>query len=284
MSYDRIIRAGLLQSERYLSLPTDTHRCAFFHLALSADDFGNVEGGARRLQHFVLHGLQVRNEADVIRVMSELADVDLVRRYEVDGKEFWHIPRFRNTRTYWKRHHPPSPWCDSTAYTGPYKGNPVVKKGKEPKINAKNEKSDSDLTQISFRPDSDLNPGVGVGVKGLGVDVDLVVDGSSVKKDSMAKTAVPFVAIKDLYNEKLPELPGVLEITPKRRRAMEKLWHGGILDTLEDWGAYFDRVRERDFLMGRVNPGKGHAKWRCDFNFLLDYETAIQIVEGKYRG
>jgi len=157
MPYDRILRHELLRSERFLKLPTDTHRLIFIALLTEADDFGNIEGGSSRMWRW-MHGFsQVKDEAGSIRLMSDLQDVDLARRYEVEGKEFWHIPRFRNSRRYTRRHHPQSPWCGTAVSTMERKNKNLTPK------------SAADLRQICGRSAADLPRGVGVGV-GVGVN------------------------------------------------------------------------------------------------------------------
>ena len=116
---DRVIRDELLQSVRWLDLPSDTHRLIYENLILIADDYGNVEGGPRRLFRW-MHGFtQVKTEADAIKIMSDLQDADMVRRYEIKPElstelstEYWHLPRFKNSRWYWKRSYPQSPFSD----------------------------------------------------------------------------------------------------------------------------------------------------------------------------
>lgn len=109
---DRVIRDELLKSERWLDLPTDTHRVVYIGLLLLCDDYGNLEGGPRRLFRW-MHGFtQIKTEADSIKLMSDLQDHDMILRYEVEGKEYWHISRFKNSRWYWKRSYPQSPYSD----------------------------------------------------------------------------------------------------------------------------------------------------------------------------
>lgn len=117
--YDRLVRAELYKSDRWLDLPSDTHRLVFCGLIHECDDFGNLEGGARRMFRWMHTFAQVKTEADAMKIMSDLADVDLVRRYVVlrgDTEfEYWHLPRFKNSRRYTSRKHPRSPWCDVAA-------------------------------------------------------------------------------------------------------------------------------------------------------------------------
>lgn len=109
---DRVIRDELLRSERWLDLPTDSHRLVYAALILEADDYGNVEGGPRRLYRWMHNFTQIKTEADSIKLMSDLQDAEMVLRYEVENKEFWHLTRFRNSRQFWSRKHPQSPYED----------------------------------------------------------------------------------------------------------------------------------------------------------------------------
>lgn len=158
MPYNRLLRWEVFRSERFLSLPSDTHRVVFVALLTEADDFGNVEGGPRRLWRWMHCFAQVKLEQDAIRLMSELNDADLARRYEVDGKEFWHLPRFRNDRTWQTRLMPCSPWCNAEAPTG--KG----RFSNRSEFRTVRRKPDTDLTQDSHRAHGALTIGVGVGV------------------------------------------------------------------------------------------------------------------------
>lgn len=153
---DRVIRESLLDSERWLDLPSDTHRLAFVGLILQVDDFGNFEGGPRRIFRLLQQFTQVKGEPDAIKIMSDLHDADMARPYQHEGKDFWHLPRFQNKRTYWSRKCPPSPWCDANAKLGAFRNQELAKK------------SDADLKQNCDNPASSLTDGVGVGV-GVGV-------------------------------------------------------------------------------------------------------------------
>ena len=109
---DRVIRDEIMNSDRWLSLPTDTHRLVFNSLILIADDYGNVEGGPRRLYRWMHSFTQIKSEADSRKLLSDLQDAEMLLRYEVEGREYWHISRFKNSRWYWKRSYPQSPYPD----------------------------------------------------------------------------------------------------------------------------------------------------------------------------
>jgi hypothetical protein len=89
---DRIIRDEIRRSHRFVHLPSDTHRVLFYHLVLDADDFGNAEATTTALALIMARPV---SEELAASWLSTLADVDLVRLYEFDGKRYAHIPRFR---------------------------------------------------------------------------------------------------------------------------------------------------------------------------------------------
>ena len=104
---DRIIRDELIDSDRYSDLSTDTARLLFVHLLLLADDLGNVDAGDRFIRRRALPSAP--SELAVTKILSELADHDLIRLYQVDGKSYAHIPRFRQRLRSMKRGHPRPP-------------------------------------------------------------------------------------------------------------------------------------------------------------------------------
>jgi hypothetical protein len=96
---DRIIRDELLESPRFLSLKDNADRLAYIALLLSADDLGNFDGDLFRLVRLWRDfGIATRELA--AKTLSELTDADLVRVYQVDGKSYVHLPRFRQRLRY----------------------------------------------------------------------------------------------------------------------------------------------------------------------------------------
>jgi hypothetical protein len=84
-----MIRDGLLDSEAVLSLPVEA-RWLYVTILLSGDDVGLFEATPFRLARIA----DVRREhAD--RLLAMLVDADLVRLYEVAGKRYGFIPKFR---------------------------------------------------------------------------------------------------------------------------------------------------------------------------------------------
>lgn len=156
MAYDRIIRASLLESDRWIDLHTDTARLVYAPLLLlRADDFGNLEGGGV-LMRYIKQQTQLKLDQDVVKVMSELQDADLARRYEVLSKEYWHLPRFKNARRYTSRICPMSPWCNPEILSTVER----LRKG----IKDNTPKPAADMPQASGRTAANMLRGVGVGV------------------------------------------------------------------------------------------------------------------------
>lgn len=97
MMANRIVRDGVLDSERYLALAHDCERLLFLELLLLADDFALVPVGYTTLARKASSCLR-RNEDAVAAMLMALADRDLIRPYESEaGSRFAWIPRFRNT-------------------------------------------------------------------------------------------------------------------------------------------------------------------------------------------
>ena len=84
----RLIRDGLLESEKVLCLPVEA-RWLYLSILLGADDVGLFEATPFRLAR----------RADIRREHAEnlvqmLADCDLIRLYSVDGKAYGFVPKY----------------------------------------------------------------------------------------------------------------------------------------------------------------------------------------------
>lgn len=85
----RLIRDDMLESERVLGLPVEA-RWLYVTILLSADDVGLFEANSFKLSR---RADMRREQCD--QLLSMLADADLVRLYEAEGKRFGFIPKFR---------------------------------------------------------------------------------------------------------------------------------------------------------------------------------------------
>ena len=93
---DRILRASLFRSHRFLSLPDAACCIAYVACIADADDLGNFEAEPGQLR--LLWATADRPDlAAVERIAHELALTDLIRWYTdlSTGKRLGHIPRFR---------------------------------------------------------------------------------------------------------------------------------------------------------------------------------------------
>lgn len=86
---NRLIREGLMESEQVLSIPVEA-RWLFVIVILSADDLGLFEAA----EFALARRADVRREM-ASKLMQILADADLIRFYEVNGKRYGFIPKFR---------------------------------------------------------------------------------------------------------------------------------------------------------------------------------------------
>jgi hypothetical protein len=89
---NRVIREGLLDSERYLGLPVE-HQQFFVNLLLLADDLGCVSLGPLFLRRRCTLGDMSPERFS--NLLEALQNADLVRIYEVDSTRYGFIPRFR---------------------------------------------------------------------------------------------------------------------------------------------------------------------------------------------
>jgi len=92
---------------------------------------------------------------------------------------------------------------------------------------------------------------------------------------------IPYKAIINLYHEKLKDLPRVAKLTDKRKTQIRKLWKED-LETLDQWGHFFDWVAKSDFLMGRKEPINGRPLFRADIEWLTNQTNFTKIAEDKY--
>lgn len=164
---DRILRDEVWLSDRFLDLPTDACRLGFLRMVSEADDFGNLEGGLKRLFRLLSPCTQIKSETALAATLEALIEADLVRMYKVDGRELMHIPRTRPHRQYIVRKMPVSPW-DADIKLG--KTQRIESRGlaKDQQNQHQTEKRSNDVVTTSHAYSSDVAQGVGVGV-GVGV-------------------------------------------------------------------------------------------------------------------
>ena len=91
----RVIRDALLESDRWLGLAHPAERLAYMVLLLKADDLATADASDGQLVRLWREPCNLKGPEDAQRLLNALADADLVRIYEADGKRLVFIPRFR---------------------------------------------------------------------------------------------------------------------------------------------------------------------------------------------
>lgn len=99
----RLIRDEMLDSERVLALPVEA-RWLYVTILLSADDLGLFEATSFKLARRA----DIKREVGE-KLLSMLADSDLVRLYDVGDKRYGFIPRFRQRIQIKRLKHPAPP-------------------------------------------------------------------------------------------------------------------------------------------------------------------------------
>jgi hypothetical protein len=103
---DRIVRDELLTSERYWQCSPEA-RNLYLSIILSADDLARYTGSVFALRSRCMAGTV---SAEIVgKLKAELVAADLIRPYQVDGKDFLFIPRFRQRQRHVKRSRYPEP-------------------------------------------------------------------------------------------------------------------------------------------------------------------------------
>ena len=100
--------------------------------------------------------------------------------------------------------------------------------------------------------------------------------------------ACPTDEIVSMYHAKLPMLPRVEVVNDGRRRALSARWRQILTDPdiaksekpkeegVEWFAWYFDHAAKSPFLTGKAK------NWRADFDFLINPQKFVKVVEGHY--
>ena len=97
----------------------------------------------------------------------------------------------------------------------------------------------------------------------------------------------------DVYHNCLPELSKARLLTKARERLIKQRWNWILTSKKPDgerratnaqealvwFENYFNRVRDNDFLMGRVKQSNDHKNWKCDIDFLMEDRGLKHVIE-----
>lgn len=103
----------------------------------------------------------------------------------------------------------------------------------------------------------------------------------SLNTDSVEqKKSIPrceYKKIAEIYNEVLPELPSVVKWTETRRRHLKARWdENKEMQSMDSWRAFFEHIRNSEFLMGKVKD------FKADFDWIINASNFVKIYEGRY--
>lgn len=280
---NRLVREGLMESEAVLSLPVEG-RWLFVIILLSADDVGLFEA-----TEFKLARRADVNRELASKLMTLMVDADLIRLYDVGGKRFGFIPKFRQRVQIKTTKHPLPP-------RGIYSDDPDALN----KFNDLASKTSvgapvgSGCISDGQPPEAEVEAKVEGGVSGA----QNSSSSSPPRRRRKADDGVPpcpYDAIVAAYHEHLPELPGVrvMKADGKRARAIRELWNwvltsfrrdGARRATTAEQGVawisdYFARARSNDWIMGRTPRGAGHENWEADIDYLCSEAGMKRIIE-----
>lgn len=106
-------------------------------------------------------------------------------------------------------------------------------------------------------------------------------DGRFLTHEQLA--AVPLGMVVQCYHDELKGMPRVLHWdNPGYRLLVARVWYQDKRhQDARFWRWYFGRVRESEFLKGRV-PGRGGRTFQANFKFLVQLDTVIKVINGEY--
>lgn len=269
---NRLIREEMLESESVLSLPVEA-RWLYVTILLSADDVGLFEATSFKLAR----------RADINRDVGEkllcmLADVDLVRLYEVNGKRFGFIPKFRQRLQIQRTKHPHPPLAlmmdDDDASN---KFNHLASKTT---VGQQKTSVVEQVSTVGQPPEPEPEP-------------ELVKEANA----SLSGTAFPPCPqqeILKLYAKHLPHLPQPRVWEGARASHLRARWVQASKPSayspngykaretgLEWWDAFFGYIaNETKLAQGFETNGR---VWRPDLEWIVNPANFAKIIDGRYQ-
>lgn len=273
---NRIVRDSLLDSPRWHALSSDGVRLLFVELLLLADDYGLTPVYPLFLARRTASARRATDPA-ITKMVSELADADLIRVYQAKGQAYAYIPRFGN----WPR-------AKKTKWPMP----PDELGGREIKDLQQKRTAGAEQPQSDGRasaPETETETETGTGTENTH---------SSASGRGVRVPNCPHRKILALYREKLPTRPQPrpeLWEGSKGASALRERWDwllraergegeraGERYATTEAeglawFGRFFDAVAASDFLCGRAGTWGG-----ADLGWLVKKANFDKVVQGNY--
>lgn len=99
------------------------------------------------------------------------------------------------------------------------------------------------------------------------------------KRSTLPK--IDYDRIKHEWNLMINKLEGIkmprCESISKKREGYINVTSDKLFKSMSEWIRYFTRCSELDFL-----KGVGSTGWKADFEWVIKYDNALKVVEGKY--
>lgn len=231
--------------------------------------------------------------ADINRDMSGkllqlMADADLVRFYEVDGKRYGFIPKFRQRVQIKRTKHPLPPVGlmddDSDAINKINDLEPKTTVGHPlpnsfPSV-AQPSEPEPEVEEI---PNSGISPAALVKTQPVGSvvdDRDLLGDVDLSKK----KMQCPAETLKTVFNEECKMLPTITRLNDTRKKHLSARWEeldkelhfATVDDGVQAFREFFKKVQISRYLTGQKNG------FRASFDWLMKPDNFLKTREGNY--
>ena len=270
---NRLIRDEMLESESILSLPVEA-RWFYVTILLSADDVGLFEATSFKLAR----------RADIRREWGDklllvLADADLIRLYEVDGKRYGFIPKFRQ-RLQIKRSKYPLPPLSLIA-----DDQDAISKINDLGIKTTVVQQRSTVAQQKFTVAQPPEP-----------EPEPEPEDIKEAKASLSGTKFPpcpHGQVLELWKQRLPHLSQPRTWEGARQSALKGRWNQAAKKStwsdgystqeegLKWWDSFFTYIaNDTKLASGFETSGR---VWRPDLPWILNATNFAKIIDGKYQ-
>ena len=280
---NRLVRDEMLESEAILSLPIEA-RWLYVTILLSADDVGLFEATSFKLARRA----DIRRESGD-KLLQMLADADLIRLYEVAGKRYGFIPKFRQRIQIKYPKHPLPP--------------KALMEGDDDALNKINELDAKTTVGQPFSTDAQqestaIQPPEAKAKALLKSPVTSVTGRPANAEPEAVKVKLPECShqgVIDLYHQTLPILNRVEVWNDIRQGLLRSRWREVAQELIKDgkeateasildwWRSFFGYIGKSKFLTGR-SEGKRENPFKADLEWIIRPSNFAKIVEGKYHG
>ena len=107
------------------------------------------------------------------------------------------------------------------------------------------------------------------------------IDNRSMSKKEKVNEKIDYQQVADLYNNICTSLPRIQKLQDKRKKAIKKLLAEY---SIEEVKKVFEMAEESLFLKGKIKFNDGqHQNWNATFDWLINLNNFIKVLEGNYK-